>query len=176
MYLMTRDPKRRADLIGRLADHVLAHGLGSASLRPLAAAVGTSDRMLLYYFDDKATLVATVLAEVAQRMSALLAAQIGGDPQPRPVVEARLLPLLLDDAVWPYMALWLEIAGRAARGDAVCAAVGEEIGRGFLAWASVQIETGEGERDAEAARLMITLEGAVLLKALGMDDAVAKLA
>jgi AcrR family transcriptional regulator len=40
---------------------VLRHGLIGLSLRPLAAAVGTSDRMLLYHFADKDDLVATVL-------------------------------------------------------------------------------------------------------------------
>jgi len=42
-------------------DYVLEHGLVGLSLRPLAAAIGTSDRMLLYHFDGKDDLVATVL-------------------------------------------------------------------------------------------------------------------
>lgn len=165
---MTRDADRRRDLITRLADHVLAHGLGSASLRPLAVAVGTSDRMLLYYFPDKAALIAAVLEEVAARMTALLSAAVASKPMPRADLETRLLPLLLDDANFPYMALWLEIAGLAARGDTTCARVGEAIGRGFLAWGAVQLEDPE-----EAGRLMMTLEGAVVLKSLGMGDVIA---
>ena len=42
-------------------DYVLDHGLIGLSLRPLAAAVGTSDRMLLYHFAGKDDLVAAVL-------------------------------------------------------------------------------------------------------------------
>jgi AcrR family transcriptional regulator len=42
-------------------DYALEHGLIGLSLRPLAAAIGTSDRMLLYHFADKDDLVATVL-------------------------------------------------------------------------------------------------------------------
>ena len=34
-------------------DHVLRNGLIGLSLRPLGAAIGTSDRMLLYHFRDK---------------------------------------------------------------------------------------------------------------------------
>src|SRR6187200_3709684 len=37
------------------------HGLIGLTLRPLAAAIGTSDRMLLYHFRDKDDLLATVL-------------------------------------------------------------------------------------------------------------------
>lgn len=45
----------------KATDHVLAHGLLGFSLRPVAAAIGTSDRMLLYHFDGKDDLVATIL-------------------------------------------------------------------------------------------------------------------
>ncbi len=52
---------RRHDLAEAATDYVLEHGLLDLSLRPLAAALGTSDRMLLYHFKDKNDLVATVL-------------------------------------------------------------------------------------------------------------------
>ena len=164
---MTRENLRKAVLVERLADHVLARGLGGASLRPLAAAVGTSDRMLLYYFPDKASLIAAVLGEIATRMTALLAAHVAPTPLPRSALEARLLPLLLDDVAWPYMALWLEIASLAARGDPAFREVGERIGRGFLAWGAAQLDNSE-----DAGLLMMTIEGAVLLKSLGMEDVV----
>ncbi|MCW2818543.1 MAG: TetR/AcrR family transcriptional regulator [Marmoricola sp.] len=52
---------RREELAHAATDYVLAHGLIGLSLRPLAAEIGTSDRMLLYHFRDKADLLATVL-------------------------------------------------------------------------------------------------------------------
>jgi len=48
-------------LAEQATDYVLEHGLIDLSLRPMAAALGTSDRMLLYHFKDKNDLVATVL-------------------------------------------------------------------------------------------------------------------
>jgi AcrR family transcriptional regulator len=56
-----RESRRRDALAQAATDYVLEHGLVGLSLRPLAAAVGTSDRMLLYHFDGKDDLVATVL-------------------------------------------------------------------------------------------------------------------
>ena len=53
--------ERREVLAEAATDYVLEHGLLDLSLRPLAAALGTSDRMLLYHFSDKNDLVATVL-------------------------------------------------------------------------------------------------------------------
>ena len=58
---MARDPARRVALAEAATDYALEHGLIGLSLRPLAAAVGTSDRMLLYHFADKDDLVASVL-------------------------------------------------------------------------------------------------------------------
>jgi AcrR family transcriptional regulator len=57
-----RTTGRREELGEAATDYVLAHGLIGLSLRPLAAALGTSDRMLLYHFADKDDLVATVLS------------------------------------------------------------------------------------------------------------------
>ena len=58
---MARRTARREDLAAAATDYVLEHGLVGLSLRPMAAAIGTSDRMLLYHFDDKDDLVATLL-------------------------------------------------------------------------------------------------------------------
>jgi len=58
---MGRDPARREVLAEAATDYAHEHGLIGLSLRPLAAAVGTSDRMLLYHFSDKDDLVASVL-------------------------------------------------------------------------------------------------------------------
>jgi len=69
------DPHRRAATLERAAEYVLAHGLAGLSLRPLAKALGTSPRMLLYDFESKDRLIAEVLAEIRRREAALLTAQ-----------------------------------------------------------------------------------------------------
>jgi AcrR family transcriptional regulator len=67
------DPHRRAHTLGRAADYVLENGLEELSLRPLAAALGTSTRMLLYDFESKEQLVDAVLAEIRRRLAERLA-------------------------------------------------------------------------------------------------------
>lgn len=167
---------RKTGLVRQLADHVLAHGLGGASLRSLAAAAGTSDRMLLYYFPDKAALIAAVLEDVARRMTVLLDLQRGDAPVSAAVLEARLMPLVLDPAVWPYMQLWLEMAALAARGDALSAAVGKGITEGFVDWLQSQLDIADPElRGAAALQLLMKIEGGVLLKSLGLGARIAAL-
>ena len=58
---------RRQELADAATDYVLEHGLIGLTLRPLAAAIGTSDRMLLYHFRDKDDLLATVLTTSNER-------------------------------------------------------------------------------------------------------------
>jgi AcrR family transcriptional regulator len=58
---------RREELAEAATDYALEHGLIGLSLRPLAEALGTSDRMLLYHFADKDDLVATILRTTSAR-------------------------------------------------------------------------------------------------------------
>ena len=61
---------RRAELAQLATDYVLEEGLIGLSLRPLAAAIGTSDRMLIYHFGSKDQLVASVLGVSSKRAAA----------------------------------------------------------------------------------------------------------
>jgi AcrR family transcriptional regulator len=61
------DDYRRQRRLQATADYLLEHGLGELSLRPLAAALGTSARMLVYYFGSKEELLVEALTEVRRR-------------------------------------------------------------------------------------------------------------
>jgi AcrR family transcriptional regulator len=172
---MARVEDRRAVLLDKLADHVLAHGLSASSLRPLAKAAGTSDRMLLYYFPDKDALIAAVLEVVAARMVALLDGRRAAGPLPYEVLKRQLLTIVFADDLWPYMRLWLEMASLAALGDPVFRMVGEQLGRGFLAWGYAQLESADdATREIEAAHLLVAIEGTLLLRSVGLADVAAR--
>jgi len=74
---VAKSPERREEWTAAATDYVLAHGLIRLSLRPLAAAIGTSDRMLLYHFDTKDDLVAAVLFESNDRAVGAISALPG---------------------------------------------------------------------------------------------------
>lgn len=56
------DHRKRAELLAGVVAYIASHGLAELSLRPLAAALGTSSRMLIYYFDTKEELLVQALA------------------------------------------------------------------------------------------------------------------
>jgi AcrR family transcriptional regulator len=71
-------PERRAELLDDVVEYILEHGLAGLSLRPLAAGVRTSPRMLLYFFGSKEKLISEVLAEIRLRQLADFARAVSG--------------------------------------------------------------------------------------------------
>jgi len=60
--------ERREELIEQALEYFLAHGVAGLSLRPLAADIGTSPRLLVYHFGSKDGLVTAVMEEVQGRI------------------------------------------------------------------------------------------------------------
>jgi AcrR family transcriptional regulator len=59
---------RRQELLNKSLDYLLQHGVASLSLRPLAVAIGTSGRLLIYHFGSKDGLITAVVKEVRGRL------------------------------------------------------------------------------------------------------------
>lgn len=60
-------PTERDRLLGLAVDYVLANGVASLTLRGLAAAIGSNNRMLLYYFGSKDQLTMEALDAASSR-------------------------------------------------------------------------------------------------------------
>ncbi|MFI6094118.1 TetR/AcrR family transcriptional regulator [Lentzea sp. NPDC051213] len=98
---------RETELLEAAYRYVLTHGLADLSLRPLAAAIGSSTRVLLYLFGSKDGLVRALLARARADELALLS-DIGTGPG----VVARLWEWLSAPAHRPLLTLWLEAYAR----------------------------------------------------------------
>jgi AcrR family transcriptional regulator len=168
---MIQAPDQQQQWLDRMADHVLAEGLGAASLRPLAKAAGTSDRMLLYYYQDKAGLIAAILDHVAARLTLLMIAGGANTPLPFAACLDRTMGLLGNAQFDPYMRLFLQIASASAQGDTVFAGIGERLGRVYFEWAKAQLASADEDASSrEAAVLIQRIEGMIFLRAIGLDD------
>ncbi len=66
------DQSRRGQLLDKLVVEFAAGGVGDRSLRDVAAAVGTSHRMLLHHFGSKEDLLVAIVEEVERRQMTLL--------------------------------------------------------------------------------------------------------
>jgi AcrR family transcriptional regulator len=100
---------RREELLERGYRYVLDRGVADLSLRPLATAIQSSPRVLLYLFGSKAGLIKALLARARQDELELLAAARAGSERGELVdVAAELWQWLAADAHRPLLKLWVE--------------------------------------------------------------------
>jgi AcrR family transcriptional regulator len=104
----------RDRLLTATVEYVAAHGIGDLSLRQLAAALGTSHRMLVYHFGSKEGLLVEVVRAVEERQRQALAAL---DDDLPPADQARQIwRRLADPSMWPQERLFFELYGQALQG------------------------------------------------------------
>jgi AcrR family transcriptional regulator len=146
---------RKEILTDELVDYLLEHGLSDLSLRPLADALGTSARLLIYHFESKEGL----LTEVLDSMQTRLRQSFGALAKPRAGQAERPLKLFWDWAItdenYPYFKLLYELQILAVQNPA---AYGQYLQRNASNWSDL-IATALPE--AERSPAMVTLLGAV---------------
>ncbi|MER7441450.1 TetR/AcrR family transcriptional regulator [Micromonospora avicenniae] len=110
----TRAPSgRREELLESAYRYALRCGLADLSLRPLATAIGSSPRVLLFLFGSKDGLIRELLARARREELALLD-EVRSDPEggdPATVVRATWR-WLIAPAHRPLLTLWLEAYAR----------------------------------------------------------------
>jgi AcrR family transcriptional regulator len=156
---MERDPRRREQWAQAATDYVLEHGLIGLSLRPLAADLGTSDRMLLYYFGSKDDLVATVLRASNDRATA----EVDGLPPSTDLRQAvrDLWAAMRSETVARCSRLYIEAAALGLFGQASYAAVVREANDRWTA-ALVEYLVRSGVRRPLARRAVVVIDAAFM--------------
>src|SRR5215470_7799227 len=164
----------RDRLLAAAVTQALHGGIADLSLRELAAAIGTSHRMLIYHFGSREGLLAAVTRQVEEReRAALLDSALTID-------DARAAwRRLSDPSLWPQERLFFELyahalLGRPGTAEFLAGIVENWVGpiAERLTWA------GAEERTARAdARLAVAVARGLLLDLLatkdraGVDDA-----
>jgi AcrR family transcriptional regulator len=105
----TAPSARREQLLEAAYRYVLEHGLADVSLRPLAAAVGSSPRVLLFLFGSKDGLVRALLARArVDELAALSRVREAAGGRPAEAV----WDWLVAPGHRPVLVLWLEAYAR----------------------------------------------------------------
>jgi AcrR family transcriptional regulator len=98
----------RQALLDKTLTYVARHGMSDLSLRELAAAVGTSHRMLIYHFGSRDGLVASIVESMEDRQREALAALAGTAMSPRRLITAQW-EQLADPELRPFVVLFFEV-------------------------------------------------------------------
>jgi AcrR family transcriptional regulator len=164
---------RRAELLDACYGYLLEHGLAGLSLRPLAAATGTSPRVLLFLFGSKEQLVRELLARARREQLALVAGTLDPDAA-RGGFEA------LADSLWNLLSAPEQRAMVRLTYEAFLRSVSRDPGpwQGFAAetardWLELLItaqpDTPRAAAEATATRTLALIRG-LLLDLLADED------
>jgi AcrR family transcriptional regulator len=101
--------ERKAELLDATIRYLVDNGLADLSLRPLAAKIGTSARLLVFHFKSKEGLIGEVLDEVQSRIQASFVS-IATAKRSRPVAPMKLFWLWATNRRnLPYLRLMYEV-------------------------------------------------------------------
>lgn len=167
-------------MLRAMAAHVLDHGLTTASLRPLAKAAGTSDRMLIYHFESKDNLVSDLLSVLADDLMARLDSALPLQPMAshRALLD-QVLALVRSPVVAAYIRLWHEVVATASLGEVAHGETARRIIGGYVAWLAARMPDTEPDPEAAARAMLTVIEGIHVMDAAGLgdvaDDAIGRL-
>jgi AcrR family transcriptional regulator len=162
----------RERLLAAAMEYVAEHGVGDLSLRGLAAALGTSHRMLSYHFGSREGLLIEVIRTVeAQQRAGLATLLLDEDASPAEVMR-RAWQGVADPALWPNERLYYEIYTQALQGHPHAQPLLDGIVELWVA-PLARILVAEGRTEAEAraeARLGVAVTRGLLLDLLATGD------
>ena len=150
---VTDPTTERERLLSLVADYILTNGVGSLTLRGLSRAVGSNNRMLIYYFGTKEQMVSAGLIEVYARFPRLRGALDGLDGEDP--LDVRLQRVWLDVSApenVPFLRLFFEGFGLAAHQPDRYGPLLEDWGSNWLLRVAAAIER-EGVPGAGAHEL-----------------------
>src|SRR5271157_4045769 len=108
----------RQQLLDRAIEYVADNGLSDLSLRSLAAALGTSHRMLIHHFGSKEGLWVEIVRTVEQRQRDLLTGMLPDVDRPAGEAMRAWWQHISDPSLWPNERLFFELYGQALQGRA----------------------------------------------------------
>ncbi|MGV0049519.1 TetR/AcrR family transcriptional regulator [Mycobacterium colombiense] len=162
----TPDTERRRRLLDALVAEFATGGIGDRSLREVAAAVGTSHRMLLHHFGSREDLLVAIVEEVERRQMGLLPG-LPADP-------AEGFAAMWADLRRPELReserLFFECYARAAVGEKPFARMVPGAVEGWLAEVEALNNAAEGPVDPALARLGLAVTRGLLLDLVATDD------
>jgi len=162
-----RTSQARERLLAAAVAHAIDAGIADLSLRQLAAAIGTSHRMLLYHFGSReGLLIAVTRAVENQQRAALL--ESGMTLQDAWHSWERLS----DPRMWPQERLFFELYAHALRGRPGTEGFLDGVVESWVApIAGALVQAGADERTARAdARLGVAVVRGLLLDLLATSD------
>jgi AcrR family transcriptional regulator len=161
----------RERLLAAAMAYVAENGMGDLSLRALAAALGTSHRMLIYHFGSREGLLIEVIRAVERQQRDALE-QMLAEEGTREEVARRMWKRFADPSLWPNERLFFEVYAQALQGSPHALPLLDGIVDSWVEpLTRIAVEQGRPEAEARAeARLGVAVTRGLLLDLLATGD------
>jgi AcrR family transcriptional regulator len=165
-----KDPRGR--LLDAAIDYIATRGVSDLSLRELAAAIGTSHRMLIHHFGGREGLWVEVIRAVEERQRAALAEVLPAPGSSAGAVMRQWWRHISNPRLWPNERLFFELYGQALQGRPGTVELLDGIVDAWIEPAAAAfVDYGMERSEAVAhARLGIAVSRGLLLDLLATGD------
>jgi AcrR family transcriptional regulator len=158
-------------LLAATVEHLEAHGIGDLSLRQLAAAIGTSHRMLIYHFGSKDGLLRAVVQAVEREQLDALRALDRDTNLSEADLMRNMWKRFSAPAMWPKIRLFYEVYGNAL--GARTSTFLDEVVESWVEPLAAELKRTRGMTAGDAraeARLRVAVERGLLLDLVTTGD------
>jgi len=159
----------RATLLAKVVAHFAEHGVRDTSLRSLAAAIGTSQRMLNYHFGSREDVLIAVIDAIAASQGEQMRTLFADEPDPFTAGQRNWEATEAGARI--YGPLWFELATHAMHGEPYAARLGEVMVNAQLrAFTEVYSGYTDPARAARLARLTLSVGQGLIFNLLIDND------
>ena len=152
---------RKKELLNGALSYLVEHGMANVSLRPMAAQLGTSPRILMFHFKSKERLLQEVMEELQMRLQSSFARIGNADREAVPPLK-RFWTWATEKGNLPYLKLLYEAQIIAAQNPKVYSPYLRKVSR---AWQDVVLQAlSQSLRSKEMATLCIAVFDGLLLE------------
>jgi AcrR family transcriptional regulator len=156
----------RDRLLTAVIEHIQHAGISELSLRELAAAIGTSHRMLIYHFGSREGLLVAVVRAVEHAQREFLAELLADPRRSRVEVMRTMWRRLADERLWPNERLFFELYAQALQGRAGTLELLDDV---VDAWVEPMVDLArQADEDAGTLRVEARL-GVAVVRGLLLD-------
>lgn len=159
--------QRKKVLLQKALDYVCENGLAQLSLRPLAAALETSDRMLVYHFKTRDLLISALLQLANSQMQEMFQSAFSTDSVTSQQVLASVRSLAQSPSAQPLLKLFVQIVGLSAQGKDPYLSSSRYLFANWHAWLSKKLSVPDEQRQIIASALLVIIDGFLVQTIIG---------
>jgi len=140
-------------------------GLSGLTFAKVAERLGTSDRMVVYYFPSKAALIEASVAHMGAELQAVLARAFGDEPRSADELVAVAWPVLTTRSADKVFAVFFEALGLASAGVQPYDSLARVLMEGWATWLAPRVAArSEAECRQQALAVMARIDGLLMLR------------